>query len=138
MARKKTRTAARARTRATGRLETTWRDARKALRSAEGAVGRRVAAFARSRGIDTKELAHRAELWRSRIDREGKKARKRALAGLAELQQRAARERTSVAHAADAAVARALAALNIPSRREVQELSRRVERLATRVDALRR
>jgi polyhydroxyalkanoate synthesis regulator phasin len=136
MARKKTRTAARAR--ATSRFETTWRDARKALRTAEGAVGRRVAAFARSRGIDTRDLAHRAELWRSRIDREGKKARKRALAGLAELQQRAARERTSVAHAADAAVARALAALNIPSRREVQELSRRVERLATRVDALRR
>jgi len=136
MARKNTRKAKHTRTK--GRLETTWRDARKALRSAEGVVGRRVAAFARSRGIDTKELAHRAELWRSRIDREGKKARKRALAGLAELQQRAARERTSVAHAADAAVARALAALNIPSRREVQELSRRVERLATRVDALRR
>ena len=136
MARKKSRKAARPR--ATSRLETTWRDARKALRSAEGVVGRRVAAFARSRGIDTKDLAHRAELWRSRIDREGKKARKRALAGLAELQQRALRERKSLAHAADDAVARALAALNIPTRREVQELSRRVERLATRVDALRR
>lgn len=136
MARKKTRKARQPR--ATSRLGTTWRDAQKALRSAEGVVGRRVAAFARSRGIDTKELAHRAELWRSRIDREGKKARKRALAGLAELQQRALRERKSLAHAADDAVARALAALNIPTRREVQELSRRVERLATRVDALRR
>ena len=136
MARKKTHTPKRPR--ATNRLETSWRDARKALRSAEGVVGRRVAAFARSRGIDTKELAHRAELWRSRIDREGKKARKRALAGLAELQQRAVRERTSLAHSADGAVARALAALNIPTRREVQELSRRVERLATRVDAFRR
>jgi poly(hydroxyalkanoate) granule-associated protein len=121
MARRKTRTAARAR--ATSRLEI---------------VGRRVAAFARSRGIDTRELAHTAELWRGRIDREGKKARKRALAGLAELQQRAVRERKSLSHAADEAVARALAALNIPSRREVQELSRRVERLATRVEALRR
>jgi poly(hydroxyalkanoate) granule-associated protein len=136
MARKKTRSVAR--TRAANRLETTWRDARTALVSAEGAVGRRVAAFARDRGIDTKELARRAEQWRTRIDREGKKARKRALAGLAQLQQRAARERRSLAHAADEAVGRALAALNIPTRREVQELSRRVERLATRVGSLRR
>jgi polyhydroxyalkanoate synthesis regulator phasin len=38
----------------------------------------------------------------------------------------------------DDAVARALAALNIPTRQEVQELSRRVERLTARVDRLRR
>ena len=95
MARKKTTPGHGTRARARGRLETTWKDAREALRSAEGVVGSRVAAFARSSGIDTKELAHRAEPWRSRIDREGKKARKRASAGLAELQQRAQRERKS-------------------------------------------
>ncbi len=96
-----------------------------------------MAAFARRRGIDTKQLAHRAELWRSRLDREGRKARKRVEVRLAELSKRAHQERNAVARVADDAVARALAALNIPTRREVQELSRRVGRLSSRIDTIR-
>jgi chaperonin cofactor prefoldin len=136
MPRKKTRTNGRAH-KAT-RLETTWRDAKSALRNAEGVVGKRVAAFARRSGVDTKQLQHRAELWRGRLDREGKKARKRIEARLSELQQRARQERHSLTRIADGAVARALGALNIPTRHEVHQLSRRVEQLSSRVATLRR
>jgi hypothetical protein len=135
MARKKSRTPAR--TRAATPFETTWKDARRAIRSAEGVLGKRLAAFARRGGLETKELAHRAELWRSRLDREGRKARKRVEIRLAELSKRAQQERKTVARVADDAVARALGALNIPTRREVQELSRRVGRLSSRIDSIR-
>ena len=57
-----------------------------------------------------------AELWRSRIDREGRKAKKRVAARLDELKQRAKRDRRTLTRSADEAVARALAA-NSTSRR---------------------
>jgi hypothetical protein len=79
-----------------------------------------------------------AEVWRARLDRERKKAGKRVAAGLVELKQRARRDRRVIAHGVDQAVARALAALNIPSRRELQQLSRRVEELSARVGRMRR
>jgi poly(hydroxyalkanoate) granule-associated protein len=97
-----------------------------------------VAELARRGGIDTSRLASRADALRSRLDREGRKARKRVEARLVQLQKRALQERRTLSRAADSAVARALAALNIPTRRELQELSRRVEQLSGRVAALRR
>ena len=136
MARRKARMAPRAS--ATRRLEVTWKDARNALRSAEGVVEKRWAAFARSRGIDTKRLAQRAELWRTRLDREGRKARKFAMSRLAELQHQARQRRRSLTRVADDAVTRTLAVLNIPTHRELQQLLRRVDQLSTRVGAHRR
>jgi poly(hydroxyalkanoate) granule-associated protein len=56
---------------------------------------------------------------------------------LAELKQRASRDRRSLSRGVDDAVARALGALNIPTRREVQQLQRRVEELKTRVERMR-
>jgi hypothetical protein len=62
----------------------------------------------------------------------------KALASLRVLQARVLRERETVARAAEDAVQRALAALNIPSRQEVQELSRKVDELSRRIEAFRR
>jgi poly(hydroxyalkanoate) granule-associated protein len=89
-------------------------------------------------GLPPREVMQRAEAWRARLGREGRKARKLALVRLTELQQRARRDGRALGRSVDDAVARALAALNIPTRHEVQELSRRVERLTARVDRLRR
>jgi poly(hydroxyalkanoate) granule-associated protein len=143
MARRKTHRAAR--DQATQRLRTTWqdakasfKDARSALLGADGALGKQVAAFARRNGLDTKQLARRADRWRSRLDRGGKKARKTIEIGLGQLQQRALRDRRTLARVADDAVSSTLAALNIPTRRELQQLSRRVEQLTHRVEARRR
>jgi poly(hydroxyalkanoate) granule-associated protein len=127
-----------AHTRRLGRLQSTWNDTRKALRSAEATVGKRVAALVKRSGLEPREVMRQAELWRARLDREGKKARKRVQARLVELKQRAGRDRRSLTRSVDDAVARALAALNIPSRHEIQQLSRRVEQLSQRVGARRR
>jgi poly(hydroxyalkanoate) granule-associated protein len=120
-----------------GRLAKTWSDTRKALRSAEATVGRRVAALVERSGLEPREVMRQAELWRSRIDREGRKAKKRVTARLDELKQRARRDRRTITRSVDEAVARALAALNIPTRHEVQQLQHRVEQLKARVERLR-
>ncbi len=120
------------------RLSRTWKDTRRALRSAEERVSRKVAELVEQSGLPTREVVKRAEAWRTRLGQQGRKARKQALARLAELQQRARRDGRALGRGVDDTVARALAALNIPTRQEVQELSRRVERLSARVDRLRR
>jgi poly(hydroxyalkanoate) granule-associated protein len=121
-----------------GRLQQTWSDTRKALRSAEVTVGRRVAALVERSGLEPREVMRQAEAWRSRLDREGQKAKKRVAARLGELRQRAKRDRRTLSRSVDDAVARALGALNIPTRHEVQQLQRRVEELKARVERLRR
>ena len=126
-----------ARTTPRGRLENTWNDTRRALRSAELTVGKRVAALVQRSGLEPREVMRQAELWRGRLDREGKKARKRVEARLVQLKHRATRDRRSLSKSVDDAVERALGALNIPTRREVQQLQRRVEELKARVERLR-
>jgi hypothetical protein len=119
-------------------LSSTWKETRRALRSAETTVGRRVAALVRRSGLEPKQVIRQAELWRGRLDREGKKARKRVEARLGELKLRARHDRRALGRAVDDAVARALAALNIPTRHEVQQLARRVEQLSARIGGQRR
>jgi len=105
---------------AKSRLETTWKDTQAALSSAEATVEKRV------------------KTWSHRLERERKKALKQIEGRLAVLQTRAKKERRAVSRMVDDAVQRTLAALNIPSRQEVQALTRRVEELSGRIDRFRR
>ena len=105
---------------AKSRLETTWKDTQAALVSAEAKVEKRV------------------KTWSHRLERERKKALKQVEGRIAVLQTRAKKERRAVTRMVDDAVQRTLAALNIPSRQEVQELTRRVEELSGRIDRFRR
>ena len=75
--------------------------------------------------------------WSHRLERERQKAMKQVEGRLAVLQTRAKKERRAVSRMVDEAVQRALAALNIPSRQEVQELTRRVEELSRKIDGFR-
>jgi hypothetical protein len=105
---------------ARSRLEQTWKETRAALSSAEGTVEKRV------------------KVWRGRLDRERRKALKQVEGRLSVLQTRARKERRALARMVDEAVQRTLAALNIPSRQEVHELTRRVEELSRNVGGFRR
>jgi polyhydroxyalkanoate synthesis regulator phasin len=105
---------------AKSRLEKTWKDTQAALVSAEAKVEKRV------------------KTWSQSLERERKKALKQVEGRLVVLQTRAKKERRAVARMVDDAVQRTLAALNIPSRQEVQELTRRVEELSGRIDRFRR
>ena len=57
---------------------------------------------------------------------------------LSTLQVRARKERRALARTVDEAVQRTLAALNIPSRQEVHQLTLRVEELSRKVGGFRR
>ncbi len=105
---------------ARNRLEKTWKETRAALSSAEGTVEERL------------------KVWRGRLDRERRKALKQVEGRLSVLQTRARKERRALARMVDEAVQRTLAALNIPSRQEVHELTRRVEELSRKVGGFRR
>jgi polyhydroxyalkanoate synthesis regulator phasin len=73
-----------------------------------------------------------------RVAKETKRLRRDLAERASTLQQRVERERRSVMHRVDGAVKSALASLNIPTRGEIQRLTRRVEELSRKVDALRR
>ena len=137
VAARRSRPVARAR-RVTSGLEQTWNDTRAALSSAEARVEKRVQDLVRRSGVDTRQARKALEAWRVKLDRQGRKAMRQFEGRLAVLQTRARKERRVVGRAVDDAVKRTLAALNIPSRQEIHDLTRRVEELSQKVDRFRR
>ena len=119
-------------------LQRTWKDTRRALTSAEATVEKRVRDLVRRSGVDTRPAAAALKAWRTRLDRERRKALKQVEGRLAQFQARARKEQRVVGRTVDAAVRRTLAALNIPSRHEIRELSRRVDTLSRKIDGFRR
>lgn len=119
-------------------LAITWEGTREALGSAEAAVERRVRALVKRGGSRTQQAAETLNEWGVRLERERRRTMKQVEEQLAVLQTRMRRERKAVARMADDAVRGALAALNIPSRQEVHELTRRVEELSRKIDGFRR
>lgn len=122
----------------TGQLGRTWKDTRAAITSAEATLEKRVRALVKRSGLDTHQVRKALKQWTTRLERERKSALKQVEGSLAQFQTRARKERRALARTADGAVRRALAALNIPSRSEVHDLTRRVEELSRKIDRFRR
>jgi polyhydroxyalkanoate synthesis regulator phasin len=126
------------RARRTSRLGRTWKDTRAALTTAEATVQKQVGALVKRSGVDTRQITRTLKQWTTRLDRERRSTLKQLEGRLAEFQVRARKERRVLARTADGAVKRTLAALNIPSRSEVHELTKRVEELSRKIDRFRR
>jgi poly(hydroxyalkanoate) granule-associated protein len=124
--------------RATRQIAKTWDDTREAFGSAEAAVEKKVRALVKKSGVDTRKATQLVAAWRDRVEKERRRARKQVAAQLTSLQARAKKERRAMGRMVDDAVQSALAALNIPSRHEVHELTRRVEDLSRKIDGFRR
>ncbi len=75
---------------------------------------------------------------RSKLDRERKKLGKQFDARLHGFQTRVKKERKALSHLVDDAVHSTLVTLNIPSRKEVAELTRKVDELSRKIDAFKR
>lgn len=119
-------------------LAITWDGTREALGTAEAALERQLRLLMKRGTARTQQATEALMAWRSRLLRERRKAMKQMEERLALLQTRARRERRAMGRYAEEAVQGALAALNIPSRREVHELTRRVEELSRKIDGFRR
>jgi len=72
---------------------------------------------------------------RRRLDTEGRKAYRELEVRLAELQRRLGRDKDNLGRRVDEAVRGTLARLNIPNRREIAELTRKVDELSGKIDA---
>jgi polyhydroxyalkanoate synthesis regulator phasin len=118
---------------APSRLESATRTAKNAARSAvhtaEGALHHLRSNLSH---VDARKAI--ASIGRAVIA-ERRSALKRIDTGLTLIQERVEKERKTVSRVAEATVRRTLAALNIPSRREIATLTRKVDELSRRIGA---
>lgn len=116
----------------------TWKQALHALATAEAEVEKQVKALLKRRRIAAPDAARLVKGLRARLGRERKVAMKRVEERMAAFRNAVDRERKVVGKTMDRAVHRTLAALDIPSRREVAELTRKIDDLSKKIDGFRR
>jgi polyhydroxyalkanoate synthesis regulator phasin len=115
-----------------------WRGALDALGRAEAEVEARVKQLLRKNRINVEDAAELLREFRKGVEKERGRGMRELEARLGELRQRLGREGRNVAKAVDEAVQSGMAALNIPSRREVALLTKKVDELSRRIASLRR
>ena len=114
-----------------------WQAAVSALSAAEVQVGRQVQALMKEKHLTGKDASAALRDLRKRLEKERKKAAKGAGVRLGVIQKRVLKEGQALGRSADAAVQRALGALNIPSRKDIGRLTNKVEELSRKLDGLR-
>jgi len=114
-----------------------WKSALEALSEAEGRVETQIRALLRNNKINVDDAAELLREFRAGVERERKRGMKELETRLAGLQQRVKKQGRHVAKLADDAVQSGLAALNIPSRREVALLTRKLDELSKRIGTMR-
>ncbi len=127
------RTASHAKT-AGARLKDTWYATLGALTSAEENLEKQVRRLLKRNKITTGDASAMLKDVGALIGRERRKALKDLDARMKALQARVRKERKAVSRSVNDAVQAALAAVNIPSRHEVHELTRKVDELSRKID----
>jgi polyhydroxyalkanoate synthesis regulator phasin len=118
-------------------LRDTWQSTLHALSAAEQEVEKQIRQLLKRNRIQSRDAAGVLRELGSRADVERKKAMKDLQARLSTARTRIEKERKVVGHAVGEAVTGALASLNVPSRREIAELTKKVEQLGEKVDKFR-
>jgi hypothetical protein len=119
-------------------LRETWASTVAALGSAEAEVQKQIKGLLKRNRIGARDAATVLKQLGARVDRERKKALKQLEARLGPLQARVQQEGKVVGRRVGQAVKGGLAAFNIPSRQEVNDLTRKVEELSRKIDAFKR
>ena len=119
---------------ATGRvIKEKWDTTVKSIASAQSQLERQVQKLVRSNKLGS-DAAKALKDFRERAEREGRKAVKTVESRLSALQERVDKERRNLGRLIDDGVHATLVALNIPSRQEVAELTRKVDQLSRKID----
>jgi polyhydroxyalkanoate synthesis regulator phasin len=119
-------------------LRDTWEAALATLASAEQAVEKEIRQLLKKNKIDAKDASGVLREITRRVSKERKRVLKQIDAQAQALQARIHKERRSLQKMVDDAVHGTLAAFNIPSRKEVAELTRKVNQLSKKIDSIRR
>jgi phosphate uptake regulator len=120
------------------RIKKTWNDTVQALSTAEARVEKEIRGLLKRNKISTRDAATAINDVRALVGRERKKGMKQLEARFASLSSRVRKESKLASRKVDGAVLGALATFNIPSRKEVQELTRKVNELSKRIDSIKR
>jgi hypothetical protein len=120
------------------RIKKTWNDTVEALSTAEARVEKEIRGLLKRNKISTRDAATAIKDVRALIGRERKKGMKELESRFASLQVRLRKEGKSASKKIDDAVLAALATFNIPSRHEVQDLTRKVNELSRKIDSSKR
>ncbi len=141
MAKSKARKSTRKTARAGGAAETlrsAWTEAQHALHSAQTEVEKQVKAALKRNKIGGRQADEVLKALAARFERERRKAQRSLESQVATLAGRVQRGGRAAGKRVGVAVEQALASLNIPSRREVADLTKKVEELSRKIDALKR
>lgn len=123
---------------AAAKLRDRWDATLASLSSAEASVEREVKALLRKNKIRVEDAGELLTSLEKRFGRERKRALREIEGRLDTLQSRLKKERSHLTRLANEAVQGALSRFNIPSHREVAELTRKVDELSRKIDSLRR
>jgi hypothetical protein len=116
-------------------LRETWEATVRSLSAAEAELQKQVRALMKGKGLGA-EAAESLRNLGQRLDKERRKVARQIESGVSSLQARVRKERKSAARVVDDTVKGALAALNIPSRHEINELTRKVDELSRKIDGM--
>jgi poly(hydroxyalkanoate) granule-associated protein len=116
----------------------TWHSALAALSEAEADVEKQVKHLLKTNRIDAKDAGTLVKSLNAALDRGRHNAMKELEARVADIQERIAEERHALGKAVGERVQTTLATFNIPSRKEVAELTHKVDALSRKIDGLRR
>jgi len=120
------------------RLRETWDATVEAVTSAEAEAERQLRRILARNKIKPADARTALLAFRARVEKQRQKAGRELETKLAALQQRLRRDGKSLGRAVGEAVRGTLVALNIPSRREVSELTSKVDELSRKIDGYRR
>jgi hypothetical protein len=120
------------------RIRDTWSATVSAVSSAEAEAERRLRTILARNKIKPEEARAALAAFRARVEKQRRKAGRQLETRLAALQQRVRRDGKSLGRAVGEAVRSTLVALNIPSRREVSELTSKVDELSRKIDGYRK
>jgi hypothetical protein len=115
-----------------------WHSTLVALTTAEQEVAKQVRQLLKRNRIQSRDAAGVLRELGARAEIERRKAMKELEGRLSTLQSRMKKEREVVGQAVGEAVTGALGRLNIPSRQEVTELTRKVDQLGAKIDDFRK
>ena len=119
-------------------LRETWASTTRALSAAEAEVQKQVKSLLKRNKLSVDDATTLLRQFQARVAKERAKRMQELEARARAVQSRVRRESRNAGRFVAEAVQSTLAALNIPSRKEVAELTRKVDALSKKIDKLRK
>lgn len=116
-------------------LREAWEAALKQLQHAEAELQKQVRAIVDGDG-PAADAAQRLRDLGDRLEKQRRRLAREIDSRMGDFQERVKKEGAGVSHAVEHAVRKGLAALNIPSRHEISELTRKVDALTRKIDGV--